>query len=55
MIDIVVILVLLMILGAASFYVYRSKKAGVKCVGCPTGCSIASAKVKVSCGCGCGK
>lgn len=53
MVDIVIILVLLVILGSASFYVYRSKKAGIKCVGCPTGCSVT--KIKVSCDCGCGK
>ncbi len=34
MIDIVIILVLLCIVGASAFYVYRAKKKG-GCIGCP--------------------
>ncbi len=35
MVDIIVILVILAILGAAIVYIYRAKKSGVKCIGCP--------------------
>lgn len=36
MIDLVVILVLLAILTGAGYYIYRAKKAGQKCIGCPS-------------------
>ena len=41
MTDLIVILVLLLIVGGAGLYVYRAKKAGQKCIGCPhaKGCS----------------
>ncbi len=35
MIDIIVIVVLLAIFTLASVYIYKQKKKGVKCVGCP--------------------
>lgn len=43
MTDFIVILVLAVILGSASFYVYKAKKNGSKCIGCShakdcTGC-----------------
>jgi len=47
MTDIIVIAVLLVIVGAAAWYVRKAKKSGKKCIGCPDGgCS--------SCSCGCG-
>ena len=43
MTDIIIILVVLAIVGGAGFYVYRAKKRGPKCSGCPyagkDGCS----------------
>jgi len=33
----IIILVVLAIVGLAIFYVVRSKKKGVKCIGCPEG------------------
>lgn len=42
--DIIVIAVLIIIVGSALFYVYKAKKSGKKCIGCPDG---------GSCGCGC--
>ena len=40
MIDVIVILVILLTVGGASYYVYRAKKNGKKCIGCPgsSGC-----------------
>lgn len=33
--DVVVIVVLLIVVAAAGIYVYRAKKSGQKCIGCP--------------------
>lgn len=35
MVNVIAVLVLLAILGAAGGYVYKAKKRGDKCVGCP--------------------
>ena len=35
MIDFVIALLILAIVGGASFYIYRAKKSGKKCIGCP--------------------
>ena len=40
--DFIIIAVVVLILGLAGFYVYRAKKSGKKCVGCPDGCSCSS-------------
>ena len=37
--DIMIIIILVLIVGAAAFYVYKAKKSGKKCIGCPDGCS----------------
>ena len=38
--DLIIILILLVIIGLAVFAIYRSKKSGKKCIGCPdSGCS----------------
>ena len=42
MTDLMIILILLSILGGAGFYVYKAKKAGQKCIGCPHSKSCAS-------------
>lgn len=39
MIDYILIGVLLVIIGAAARYVYKAKKSGKKCIGCPEGCT----------------
>lgn len=31
----IIIVVLILILGLAGYYVYRAKKSGKKCIGCP--------------------
>ena len=38
MIDAIIIVVILAIIGFAVWYVYRSKKSGKKCIGCPDDC-----------------
>ena len=35
MIDLVVILILVLIVGAIWMYIYKSRRSGVKCIGCP--------------------
>ncbi len=35
MVDIIIIAVVLCIVGAVSLYLYREKKKGVTCIGCP--------------------
>ena len=40
--DIIVIAVIVLIVGAASFYIYRAKKRGQKCIGCPYSSSCSS-------------
>ena len=37
--NIIIIAVLVIILGAAIYYIYKSKKNGKKCIGCPDCCS----------------
>ncbi len=39
--NVIIIAVLALILGGAVLYLYKAKKRGVKCVGCPhsAGCS----------------
>ena len=38
MIDFIVVAVLVVIVAAAALYVYKAKKSGKKCIGCPDGC-----------------
>lgn len=33
--NLIIILVLLLIIGGAAAYIYKAKKSGQKCVGCP--------------------
>ena len=35
MVNVLIILAVLAILGGAALYVYKEKKAGAACVGCP--------------------
>ena len=35
MTDLIIILVLSIIVGSAVFYIYKEKKKGKKCIGCP--------------------
>ena len=47
--NIVLILILLAVLGGAALYIYKAKKRGAKCIGCPHANSCGS------CGRGCGQ
>ena len=37
MTDLIMVVVLAIICGAAGGYLYQAKKRGVKCIGCPAG------------------
>ena len=50
--NIILIAVLLLIVGGASLYIYKAKKRGQKCIGCPESKTCA-AKSCASCSCGC--
>jgi len=52
-IDYIILIVIAAILGFAVWYIYKSKKKGKKCIGCPDGVSC-SANGCGSCNCGCG-
>jgi len=43
MADYIIIAVLIIIIGLASFYLYKAKKKGKKCIGCPH-CGICASK-----------
>ena len=49
MTNLVLILILIAIVGGASLYIYRAKKQGTKCIGCPSGKDCGR---QVSHGCG---
>lgn len=46
--SIIIVAILVVIIGLAAFYVYKAKKSGKKCIGCPN-----SGKCGGNCGCGC--
>lgn len=49
-IDYAILLVIVAILGGAALYIYKAKKSGKKCIGCPS-----AGKCSGSCGnCSCG-
>lgn len=52
MMDLIVIAVVAAIVIAACCYIYKARKSGVKCIGCPEGCHCSG-----GCGgnCGCEK
>ena len=55
MTDVLIILILLAIVGGAGAYVYKAKKSGKKCIGCPeSGCSSGCSGSCSGCSCRCG-
>lgn len=51
--NVIVIAVVVIIIGLAGLYVYKAKKSGKKCIGCPSAGTCGS-KQKKDCGCCCG-
>lgn len=50
--NVIIIVVLVIILGLAGLYVYKAKKSGKKCIGCPANGACSSQR-KGGCSCGC--
>ncbi|MBR5253119.1 MAG: FeoB-associated Cys-rich membrane protein [Clostridia bacterium] len=50
--NIILIALIVLIIASASFYIYKSKKSGKKCIGCPD--SATCNRNCAGCGCGCG-
>jgi len=36
MVNLILILVLAAIIGGAGLYIYKAKRSGIKCIGCPS-------------------
>lgn len=51
--NIIIIAILVVIVGLAALYIYKAKKSGKKCIGCPDSGNCGSNK-DGGCGCGCG-
>ena len=49
--DIIIILVLVLILGSALFYMKKQKSKGVACIGCPDSGSCAKRRAGEACNC----
>lgn len=51
--NIIIIAILVLIVGFAGYYVYRAKRSGKKCIGCPesSSCSLNKGDCRCSCGC----
>ena len=49
--NLILIAVLGLILGGAAGYVYKAKKRGVKCIGCPQGGNCSGKCSGCSCSC----
>lgn len=51
MTDFIVLAILAIILGSSALYIYKAKKSGKKCIGCPDGCSCGSQSGDAHCSC----
>lgn len=52
MVNVIIIAVVLLIVGLAAGYIYKAKKNGRKCIGCPDGGSCGGSCGSCNCGCG---
>ena len=46
MVDFLIIALIAAILGGAAVYIYKAKKSGTKCIGCPHAKTCGSCKCK---------
>ena len=52
-VDYIIIAVIVAVLGLAVFAIYKSKKSGKKCIGCPDSCACSGGNCSGGCsGCG---
>jgi len=50
--DILILAIIVLILGGAALYIYKAKKSGAKCIGCPDAKTCGGNCSSCSCGCG---
>ena len=50
MTDLIAVAVIVLIIALASLYIYKAKKRGQKCIGCPYANSCGAGNDKCSCG-----
>ena len=50
--NIIVIVIVAVIFGAAARYCYKAKKSGRRCIGCSASCCDESKSSACNCGCG---
>lgn len=50
--NIILLALLGLIVGGAAGYIYKAKKKGVKCIGCPNGADCSGNCSGCSCSCG---
>ncbi len=55
LVDYIIIAVVLAVVGGAALYIYKAKKSGKKCIGCPDAGSCSGKCSGCSCGCGSSK
>lgn len=39
MINYIIIFIIILIIASSSFYIFKAKKNGQKCIGCPSSCN----------------
>ena len=49
--DYIVLALVILIIGGAAFYIYKAKKSGKKCIGCPDSGNCSGNCSGCSCGC----
>ena len=49
--DFIIVAIIIVIIGLASFYIIKSKKQGKKCIGCPNSACCPSNKKSCECNC----
>lgn len=54
MVDVIIVMILTAILGAAIFYIVKAKKSGARCIGCSAAGSCPYGN-EAGNGCSCGK
>lgn len=52
-VDYILIGIIALILAAAGWFLYKSKKSGKKCIGCPDSGACSNVACNGGCGCGC--
>lgn len=59
MADVITVIILVVVIGAAVAYIIKAKKSGVKCIGCPSSgmcsghCTGNCSGGESACNCGC--